>query len=113
MTTPKDGVDYFAGLHHELPEATIPDAPAKATRRRPRKRRALRQRPTFPKLANRPHNQAIAEFLTFYMWIDWLAGIAPCPARWPYSEYRRGSVEKLLERVRFTIPRLQGWVSCR
>lgn len=34
----------------------------------------------------------------------WLAGVALCPTRWPYSEFRRGPVEKLLARVRFEGP---------
>ncbi len=46
-------------------------------------------------------NQAVAEFPIFCVWLDWLAGVAPCPNRWPYSKFRRGPVEKLLERVRF------------
>ena len=46
-------------------------------------------------------NEAVAEFLIFCAWLDWLAGIAPCPSRWPYSEFRREPVEKLLERVKF------------
>ena len=50
------------------------------------------------------HNQAVAEFLTFCAWLDWLAGIAPCPSRWPYSESNRGPVERLLERIRFEEP---------
>ena len=50
----------------------------------------------------KPRNQAVAEFLAFCMWLDWLAGIAPCPSRWPYSEYKREPVEKLLAQVKFT-----------
>ena len=46
-------------------------------------------------------NPAVAEFLIFYAWIDWLAGIAVCPSWWPYSEFNRAPVEKLLERVKF------------
>ena len=34
----------------------------------------------------------------------WLAGVAPCPARWPYSEFKREPMEKLLERVRCKEP---------
>ena len=45
-----------------------------------------------------------AEFLIFSAWLDWLVRIAPCPSRWLYSEFNRGSVEKLLERVRFEEP---------
>jgi hypothetical protein len=49
-------------------------------------------------------NQAVAEFLIFCAWLDWLAGVTPCPSRWPYSEYNRGQVKKFLERVRFGAP---------
>ncbi len=49
------------------------------------------------------------EFLIFCAWLDCLAGIAPCPSRWPYSEFNRGPVEKLLERVRFEEPPRAGW----
>jgi hypothetical protein len=55
----------------------------------------------FPKLYRKARNQAVAEFLMFCMWVDWAAGIAPCPTRWPYKEYDRGMVGELLERVRF------------
>lgn len=53
---------------------------------------------------HKARNQAVAEILAFCMWLDWLAGIAPCPSRWPYSEYKRGPVEKLLERIKFEEP---------
>ncbi len=49
-------------------------------------------------------NQAVAEFLIFCAWLDWLAGVAPCPSRCPYSESNRGAVEKLMERIRFEEP---------
>ena len=55
-------------------------------------------------LFKKRRNQAIAEFLVFAAWCDWLIGIAPCPSRWPYSEYKREPVEKLLKRVKFEEP---------
>ena len=48
--------------------------------------------------------RTVAEFLIFSAWLDWLAGAAPCPSRWPYSEFNRGPEEKLLERIRFEEP---------
>ncbi len=49
-------------------------------------------------------NQAVAEFLVFCMWLDWLACVAPCPSRWPYWEFKRGPVEKLMEGIEFKEP---------
>ena len=46
--------------------------------------------------------RTISEFLIFCAWIDWLAGVAPCPSRSPYSEFMLEPVERLLERVRFS-----------
>ncbi len=46
-------------------------------------------------------NQAVAEFPIFCAWLDWLAGVALCPSRWPYSEFNREPVVEVLGRVRF------------
>ncbi len=53
---------------------------------------------------DKKEHQAAAEFLIFCAWLDWLAGVAPCPSRWPYSEYKREPVEKLLGRVKSDDP---------
>ena len=65
---------------------------------------ALAVRTKWPRPAKKARNEHATEFLVFNLWLDWLAGSAPCPSRWPNSEFNRGPVEKLLGRVSFEKP---------
>lgn len=82
----------------ELPKATVRDSEG-PTKRRP-KRRHQDNRPSYPRWFSKDRNQFIAEWLALNTWIDGAVGIAPDAGRWPYSDYKRATVEKFLELLR-------------